>query len=126
MSTKPEKITNEQFSGILLKPYFKNKIVLIKFYTDWCGYCNQTIPVFNQLANYYKNDDSIIIGQYDCENEDNKNYINDYINNEKYNYGYKINGYPTIVIYKDCEFIYKYSKERNIKSLITEIENIKK
>lgn len=124
MSEKPIEITSEDFSGLLLNKKFNNKVVLLKFYTDWCGYCQKTIPLFNNLSNYFKNDKSVDIAEYDCEDEENKEYIADYIN--KFNYGYKVQGYPTIVIYKDGVFNQQYNGERSERALIETLTKLKK
>jgi protein disulfide-isomerase len=124
MSSQPVEITCDDFSGLLLKKKFDNKIVLIKFYTNWCGFCKRTIPLFNNLANYYKKDNSVVIAEYDCENEDNQEYINDYIN--KFNYGFKVQGYPTIIIYKNGVFNRQYEGERSERALIQTLDSLKK
>lgn len=122
MSEEPKKITGDDFSGLLLNNKFKNKIVIIKFYVDWCGFCQRTKPVFNQLANQYKNDSKVIIGEYDCEDPKNKEYMNEYIN--KFNYGFKVNGYPTIVIYKDQLFKKIYDGPRTVDGFNNEIQKL--
>ena len=124
MSSKPIKITHADFSGLLLKKKFDNKVVLLKFYVDWCGYCKRTIPLFNNLANHYKNDSKVEIAEYDCDDEDNKEYINEYIN--KFNYGYKVQGYPTIVLYKNGVFVGQYNGERSENAMIKVLNELKK
>jgi thiol-disulfide isomerase/thioredoxin len=94
---------------------YKDKIVLIKFYTTWCGYCKQTIPDFENLANFYKNDKKVIIAQYDCDekkgNEKNVEYIK-HLN--KFSRGPKIKGFPTIVLYKNNLYVETFDDNRII------------
>ena len=124
MSETPLEITSDDFSGLLLNKKFNNKVVLLKFYTDWCGYCKKTIPLFNNLSQYFKNDKYVDIAEYDCEDEDNQYYIQEFIN--KFNYGYKVQGYPTIVIYKDGVFNQQYNGERSEQALIKTLNALKK
>lgn len=122
MSEQPKKITSDDFSGLLLNDKFKNKIVIIKFYVDWCGFCKKTVPVFDELAKKYKNNSNVIISEYDCEDPKNKEYLNEYIN--KFNYGFKVNGYPTIVIYKDKLFKKVHDGPRTVDGFINEIQQL--
>lgn len=122
MSSSAVKINANDFDGAVLKKY-KNKIVFLKFYTNWCGFCKRLVPVYNNLVNYYKNDPNVVIAEYDCEDEKNNNYINEVLNKFKNNY--KVEGYPTLVIYRNGIFKMKYNGDRNESSIIEQIERLK-
>ncbi len=106
-------LTPSDFNGKTLKKY-KDKIVLILFYTEWCGYCKRVKPVYNELAQVYKNDSKKIIAKFDCEK------YGDFIQNEYNTFakGVKIEGYPTILLYKDGAYLTKYSGERTTEQFV--------
>ena len=124
ISSSSPNLSYEDFSGLLLKNNYKNKIVLIKFYVDWCGYCQKIKPLFEYLNRYYYNDNKIVIAEYDCEEPDNNDFIQNSIN--KFNYGFKVNGYPTLIIYKNGLFHQVYNGNRDAKSIINTLNKLKK
>jgi thiol-disulfide isomerase/thioredoxin len=123
-SSQITNLSSDDFSGLLLKNHYKDKIVLIKFYVGWCGYCQKIQPLFKFLDQYFKNDKRIVITEYDCEDPENKDFIHNSIN--KFNYGFKVNGYPTLIIYKNGLFNQVYNGNRNAKEIINTLNNLKK
>lgn len=123
-SSQITNLSSDDFSGLLLKNDYKDKIVLIKFYVDWCGYCQKIKPLFEFLNRYYSKDNKIMITEYDCDDSENKDFIQNSIN--KFNYGFKINGYPTLIIYKNGLFHQVYNGNRNAKEIINTLNNLKK
>jgi protein disulfide-isomerase-like protein len=88
-------LTPNDFDGKTLKKY-KDKIVLVKFYAPWCGYCKRAEPGYKELAKQYKNDKKVVIAKFDCDK-----YPEFMENFNKFANGPKIPGYPTILLYKN-------------------------
>jgi thiol-disulfide isomerase/thioredoxin len=53
MSIQGQRITSEQF---------KNKIVIINFFTTWCPYCRQEIESLNAIRQQYSPNEVLILG----------------------------------------------------------------
>lgn len=102
-------LTQRDFTDSGQLKNYKNKIVLIKFYTTWCGFCKRAIPEYKELADYYKNNKNIVIAKIDADkNED----ILQILNNMKE--GPKILGYPTIVLFKNNLYVDTFKGDRNL------------
>lgn len=102
-------------NGIRLKNY-KDKYVLIKFYALWCGHCKNMAENYKLLANSLSNNKNIVIAEFRCDDEYGENIKNvEYIENvfNKFNNGPKILGYPTILLYKDNNFLLNYEGGRD-------------
>lgn len=92
----------------ILKNY-KDKLVLIKFYTNWCGYCVRSIPDYEELSRKYKNDKKVVIAQMDAEkNSDLIQHLN------KFNNWPGVNGYPTILLFKNNLYLAQYKGDRSV------------
>lgn len=106
------KLNANNFEGNrLISPYNSpDKVVFILFKTEWCGYCTQFKPVYEQLAKFYNG--KIIFTTVDAdENQELRSNINSFL------YGYKILGFPTIVMYINGFFLKKYSGDRSLESM---------
>ena len=73
---------NEQFIG-------NEKAEFIMFYVDWCGYCKQTKPVFQDFMDKNKRD-NVTIKMMNAEAE-----------GESLAKQYKVEGYPTIILVRN-------------------------
>lgn len=113
-------LTDSDFIGQTLINY-QDKIVLIKFYTTWCGYCTKSIPAYEKLAFILKDDPNFVIAQIDCDKyKDTIDTMN------KFNYGFQIKGYPTIIIYKYGKMYKKYEDERDVLHYLKALYNSNK
>ncbi|KRX09006.1 Thioredoxin-like fold [Pseudocohnilembus persalinus] len=61
------------------------KTVFVKFYAPWCGHCQEMAPVYEQLAEHYKDNENILIADIDFT----KNEVP----------GVEIEGFPTLLLY---------------------------
>ena len=69
-----------------------SKDVLLEFYTHWCGFCKKLAPTYEKIAAAYakaKGGEKVVIAKLDGSKND--------IPKE---YGFKLEGFPTIVLYK--------------------------
>ena len=66
--------------------YDPEKNVFVKFYAPWCGHCKALAPVYEELANAYEDDQSVVIAEIDAT----RNEVD----------GVNIRGFPTLIFYK--------------------------
>jgi protein disulfide-isomerase A1 len=69
-----------------------SKDVLLEIYTHWCGFCKKLAPTYEKIAAAYakaKGGDKVVIAKMDGSKND--------IPKE---YGFKLEGFPTIILYK--------------------------
>ena len=107
----------EKGSQNLCNKYSK-KITLVKFYAPWCGFCKSSQPDFLKLDSYASDDFNI--AQLDCQ---------EYLELEKslnsYSiYGYKVEGYPTMVIFVNSKFYDYYKGNRTYEDMLNTLTYI--
>jgi len=103
---------------------YANQIVIVKFYTKWCHYCKVTIPDYQSLADTVQKDSRFVVAQVDCDS--NPDVMNLLRSNSasKFMCGYKVDGYPTFVIFYNQLFLHKYEKPRRLDNYIEELNKI--
>lgn len=89
----------------------RHKCCFVMFYIDDCGYCARTKPTWNELARKITFYD---IAAYNCK-EYPKHYAR--LTNDVPSL---VQGYPTLVVYKNGEPVHIYEGERTLEKL-TEI-----
>lgn len=105
-------LTPKDFNGTTL-PKYKDKIVLIKFYAPWCGYCKRAEPNYKQLAKEYENDQRVVIAKIDCDKYED--FIQEF---NKFANGPKVPGYPTILLYMKGVYKATYEGNREVEDYI--------
>lgn len=101
-------LTSADFKGTTLSKY-KDKVVLIKFYAPWCGYCIKSAPGYQELSIKYKNDKKVIIAQIDCDKYED--FINEF---NQFATGPKVLGYPTFLLYVNGLYKETYNGPREV------------
>lgn len=109
------KLTKSNFTGTLLNGA-ENQIVLILFKAEWCGHCQNFLPTFKKLTENLNSNQLCAVVDADEESE-LINQINSFI------YGYKVQGFPTLVLYHDGKFIKTYEGDRSIEDLLEFMNN---
>lgn len=93
-------IVGENFNDIVKDP---TKDVLVKYYAPWCGHCKKLAPIWDELAENYKDNENIVIAKFDATANEAE--------------GVEIRGYPTLIFYpKDNKAGVDYSGERELQN----------
>ncbi|KAM8721156.1 hypothetical protein ACLKA7_007085 [Drosophila subpalustris] len=83
-------------------------IAFIKFYAPWCGHCQKLQPTWEQLATETASSDSdIVVAKVDCTSPDNKQICIDQ----------QVEGYPTLLLYKNGKRQVEYEGSRSLPEL---------
>ncbi|MDO5561173.1 MAG: thioredoxin [bacterium] len=85
MSDAAIHLEDDALAGFIEK--HKDKLVMIDFFATWCGPCQMTAPIIEELARQYK--DKVAVAKIDVDLAPNS--VNEY----------GIMSMPTIVIFKD-------------------------
>jgi len=84
------------------------KLVFIKYYAPWCGFCQAIAEDWEKLASDWDNDPIVIVGEVDCDNGDNKPLCD----------GADVKGYPTLK-WGDSSELQDYSGDFDYESFST-------
>jgi protein disulfide-isomerase A6 len=57
-------LTPENFDKIVKD---ESKDVLVEFYAPWCGHCKRLAPIWDELANVFRNEEDIVIAKVDAD-----------------------------------------------------------
>jgi len=75
-------VVGTQFEEIVLN---KDKDVFVKFYAPWCGHCKKLVPIWEELAEHYKDKTDLVIAKFDSTTNEAE--------------GVDVRGYPTLIFY---------------------------
>ena len=101
----------------LTNPDYTTGIVVIMYKANWCHFCTSFLSTYKNLSNTFP---SVKFTMLDA---DNKKFID---NNNNLAYPmYKVEGYPTIVFYKNGSYVQKLNErtEKNISDIIISLQN---
>ncbi|MDZ7586137.1 MAG: thioredoxin [Patescibacteria group bacterium] len=101
--------TDQDFETQVLKSKLP---VLVDFYADWCGPCQQAAPVIDELAEEYK--DKVLIGKVNVDENQNTSGK------------YGIMSIPTMVVFKEGKEVERVSGFGGKEGVVKLIENVLK
>merc|ERR1712215_15194 len=86
----------------------KGEMTFVKFFAPWCGHCRSLAPTWELLSSKYAG--KVKVAEVDCTQ--NRNLCS----------RYKIQGYPTLILFKDGKMVQEYQGGRDLKTLSNFIE----
>merc|ERR1712189_59921 len=86
----------------------RGDLTFVKFFAPWCGHCRSLAPTWDLLSTKFAG--KVKIAEVDCTQ------------NQSLCKRYRIDGYPTLILFKDGKPIHEYQGGRDIKTLTNFIE----
>merc|ERR1712183_64700 len=80
------------------------KDVLVEFYAPWCGHCKKLAPIWDELGENFKDDDSIVIAKIDMTANELATV--------------SVPGFPTLKLFKADNTVVDYSGGRTLEDFI--------
>lgn len=112
LETDIENIQNKDSDRLYNKNDNENKIIIMFFFAEWCGFCKKFFPIWEEFKKYMKkNHKEIILLNLNGDEENTKVLM------KKYN----IRGYPTVML-KHNKKIIEFEENRTLEKLIDFIE----
>ncbi len=97
------------------------KITIVKFYAPWCGHCKTSQPEYEKLDNAAGSDFNIAM--FDCTVPENEKFSEEL--DSQSSHGYRINGFPTHVIFINGIYYGMYEGRRDSKSMLNHLLQLK-
>lgn len=97
------KLVGSTFSSVV---YDEHRNVLVKFFAPWCGFCKTLQPIYEELAESYKDKPEVLIAEIDATMNEVE--------------GMEIHGFPTIYFYpagKDGKKGILYEGKRTLEAM---------
>lgn len=107
---KPVKVlVGKNFEAVA---FDETKDVLVEFYAPWCGHCKQLVPIYDELAEKFKDHASVVIAKMDST----ANEVNDVT----------VKGFPTIKFFPKGagRKIVDYSGGRTLEDFVAFLDGI--
>jgi protein disulfide-isomerase A6 len=100
-------LTPENFDSVVLD---SSKDVFIEFYAPWCGHCKKLAPIWEKLANIFRNDPQVVIASVDADSY------------KDLGSRYDVSGFPTLIYFsKDDKKGERYSGGRELGELLDHV-----
>jgi len=84
-------------------------ITFVKFFVPWCGHCARLAPIWEELARKTDDLNNVKIAEVDCNHS------------QKICAAQGIDGYPSLVLYKNGKKVEEYSGKRTLKEFLNYI-----
>ncbi|GAB0087000.1 Protein disulfide-isomerase [Sergentomyia squamirostris] len=100
-------LVSTNFDAVVLN---KEKDAFVEFYAPWCGHCKQLAPIWEQLAEKFKDNENVVIGKMDATANELEHT--------------KITSFPTLKFYKKGDNVaVDYNGERTLEALTKFVES---
>jgi thiol-disulfide isomerase/thioredoxin len=103
-----------------LNSSYNGKLTIVKFYSPTCVYCIESQKDYIDLSYRVNDNETCVVAQFDCTKYPE---AIDTLNN--FLYGYKVEGYPTYIIFVNSLYYKTYSGGRDVNSMLNELYAIK-
>ncbi|XP_068736721.1 uncharacterized protein [Montipora capricornis] len=108
-STNVYRLNEQDFEG-----YIRDKdVMLVDFFAPWCPHCQQLNPELDAAADLLATKHQYVFGKVDCEN-DGKELCR----------RFKIEGYPTMKLFKYGQYVGDYVGQRDRGSLMQYVDSV--
>ncbi len=109
-------LTRKDFDSADPQKLNKSGISIVKFYAKWCGYCVRSQPEYDRLNDMSSKDFNICMYEAD-----------DFLDtiNKSSLHGFKVEGYPTHVIFVNGFFHSMYEGERTARAMLNHLLQLK-
>ncbi|XP_061412900.1 protein disulfide-isomerase-like [Lethenteron reissneri] len=89
----------------------ESKNVFVEFYAPWCGHCKQLVPIWDELGDKFKEDDSVVIAKMDST----ANEVD----------GIKVHSFPTLKFFPAAagRKVVDYNGERTLDAFVKFLES---
>lgn len=88
-------------------------ISFVKFFAPWCAHCKRLAPTWEDLGKKFSSKDGINIAKVDCTVTPSKSLCSEQ----------EIDGFPTLILYKDGKKISEYNGSRSLDDLYEFVMN---
>lgn len=117
----PKNFVKNNYQKLNLPSELQKKITIVKFYAPWCGHCKSSQPQYELLDKVAGKDFNICMLNND--DPENKGFT-DLINSSTLA-GYKVEGFPTHIIFINGDYYETYNGERTAKSILNHLLQLK-
>ena len=83
----------------------KGELTFVKFFAPWCGHCRTLAPKWEQLSSKFADKKNVKIAEVNCDQNQSLCRRN------------KIDGYPTLILFKDGKPLQEYRGARDVTAL---------
>ncbi|XP_017780314.1 PREDICTED: protein disulfide-isomerase [Nicrophorus vespilloides] len=88
----------------------RTKYVLVEFYAPWCGHCKQLAPIYEKVAEHFKDNEEIVVAKIDSTANELEHT--------------KINSFPTLKLYsKEDNKVIEFNGPRTFEGLTKFLES---
>merc|ERR1712088_81157 len=94
-------LVSSNFASVALA---EGKEVFVEFYAPWCGHCKKLAPVWDELGEHFKDDESVVIAKIDMTANELATV--------------SVRGFPTIKLFKADNTVVDYSGGRTLEDFI--------